>query len=784
MSVCMLRRALTCRITGAVQGVGFRPFVHRLACELELDGWVRNDGDGVALRVEGSVPALEEFRRRVEADRPPAARIASIAAHEEAASEVDRGFVIRESDPDAPPRTAIMADLATCSDCLREIRDPADRRHRHPFTNCTNCGPRFSIVTGIPYDRPNTTMRAFAMCPACRAEYENPADRRFHAQPIACPACGPRLALWNPEGATLAERDDALRLTAEAIRAGRIVAIKGLGGFHLVCDARNDDAVHELRRRKRRDEKPFAVMFPTVADIEAVCSAGPLERDLLTSAQAPIVLLVRRPADSRPALVSHLVAPANPLLGALLPYTPLHHLLLDELRFPVVATSGNLSDEPICIDEHEALARLHGIADLYLVHNRRIARPVDDSVLRPLRHGAAVLRRSRGYAPLPVRTSVPARCDRTAILAVGGQMKNTLALETGGGICLSQHIGDLETERSIEAFAEAAAALPALYDTIPSRIACDLHPDYASTRWARAHCARPLAVQHHHAHILAVMAEHGLRGEVFGVAWDGTGFGADGTVWGGEFIVAGETSFRRFAHLRPFRLPGGEAAIREPRRCALGLAHAAHGDAAFDTDPWSLRGLFSAAEWSTLRAMLQRGVNCPITSSAGRLFDAVASLLGLRQRSAFEGQAAMLVEFAAARATSAPFPPAPPPDEAPVIDWQPMIETLVRDRVPLPTIGNRDTPEFQSLEDAGTGRLAAAFHAWLIASIVKTARRAALPRVCLGGGCFQNTLLLDGATDALRAAGFEVYAPREVPANDGGLALGQIWHALHAEDGS
>lgn len=741
------------RIRGAVQGVGFRPFVLRLARELDLTGWVRNDGLGVEILAAGDAERLAAFERRIGGDAPPAARIDAVE-RAPAAGPYPAGFEIRESPGDGPRDTEVMADLATCPDCRRELLDPADRRHRYPFLNCTHCGPRFSMITAIPYDRPNTTMAGFAMCARCRAEYENPADRRYHAQPIACPDCGPHLALLNAAGVGTCSRDEALSAAVALIRDGGIVAVKGLGGFHLVCDATNAEAVRELRRRKRREEKPLAVMFAD-ADCAAInCSVSTAERALLESPAAPIVLLAKHHEGDLAAEI----APGNPCLGALLPYTPIHLLLVRSLERPVVATSGNLSEEPICTENGEAVNRLRGIADAFLVHNRPIARPVDDSVVRVIDGRTVFLRRSRGYAPLTVPCG-SFHAERP-VLAVGGQLKNAVGLATASGLRLSQHVGDLETEASQQAFEEIAGALPALFDVVPGRVACDLHPDYASTIFASGLSPGPVTVQHHHAHILAVMAEHGVTGEVLGVAWDGTGYGTDGTIWGGEFLRCDVQAFRRVAHLRPFPLPGGEAAVREPRRCALGLAWAAFGDGAFETDPWSLRGFFSATEWATLRSMLRQHIQTPMTTSMGRLFDGVAALLQLRSRSAYEGQSALLVEHAAA-AASAPLPPAVLDEDA--IDWTPLLQGLV------------------GLRDAGhaPGGLAAGFHDRLVDAILAVARREALPRVVLGGGCFQNARLLASATAALRAAGFEVLLPREAPANDGGLALGQLWHAVH-----
>ena len=533
-----MRQRLHGVIRGAVQGVGFRPFVYRLATGLGLTGWVLNSSQGVFLEVEGPQPHLEEFMLRLSREAPPRAWIQS-AEFSWRDAIGSTSFEIRSSD-DAGPKTAlVLPDCAPCPDCLQEVLDPVNRRYRYPFTNCTNCGPRFTILDRLPYDRPNTTMRHFTMCPACQREYDDPRDRRFHAQPNACPVCGPRLALWTPDGATLASDDAALRLTVEALRAGRIVAVKGIGGFHLMVDAGNANAVRLLRQRKAREEKPFAVMCPSLESIRALCSVMPMEERLLTSPEAPIVLLTRRTETS--SAICQEVAPGNPALGIMLPSSPLHHLLLHDAGIPLVATSGNRSDEPLCTDEHEALTRLAGIADLFLVHDRPIARHVDDSIVRLMAGRELVLRRARGYAPLPVMLDAPVE----DMLAVGAHLKSTIALSRGNAVFVSQHLGDLETPEAFAAFRREVDRLQDLFAGNPVAVVSDLHPDYLSSSYARSRKEPLITVQHHVAHVAACMAENGVAAPALGVAWDGTGLGTDGTIWGGEWFVAEETGFRR-----------------------------------------------------------------------------------------------------------------------------------------------------------------------------------------------------------------------------------------------
>jgi hydrogenase maturation protein HypF len=747
-------------IRGAVQGVGFRPFVYRLARELQLTGWVQNTPQGVLVEADGPQDSLNTFVLRLASERPPRSFIQSFEF-----SFLDpagtHSFEIRPSDTGGSKTALVMPDLALCDDCLRELFDPANRRYRYPFINCTNCGPRFSIITALPYDRPNTTMRDFVMCPACRHEYEDPLDRRFHAQPTACPDCGPHLESWNPDGTVTGRRDEALSAAVELLRAGNILAVKGIGGFHLMTTAAHDDAVRRLRSHKHREEKPFALMFPSLEQIRTTCTVDALEERLLRSAEAPIVLLRRLAASPSP--VCNSVAPGNPSLGVMLPYAPLHHLLLRHIDFPVVATSGNRSDEPICTDEQEALRRLGGIADLFLVHNRPITRHVDDSIVRVILGRELVLRRARGYAPLPVSLAAPV----PDTLAVGAHLKNAVALARGSSAFISQHIGDLETPEAYNVFRETVKRMQTLFDASPETIVSDLHPDYLSTAYARARPERQITVQHHVAHVAACMSENQLMGPVLGIAWDGTGLGTDGTIWGGEWILAQQGSFRRIGSLRTFRLPGGDRAVREPRRSALGILYELFGGTLFVRNDLLPAESWTPAEQNNLHRMLARHLNTPVTSSAGRLFDAVAAIIGLRQQSRYEGQAAMELEFAAGDGNAIPYPFALQQTTDPwTIDWETMILQILEDRtraVPVSTI-------------------AARFHTTLAAMIVSTARFVGIERVALSGGCFQNRLLTELAVRGLEDAGFRAYWHQRIPPNDGGIALGQIAAAAFAGD--
>lgn len=798
------KQRLKIEIHGAVQGVGFRPFVYRLATELALTGWIINDTSGVFIEVEGPAPELSRFLDRLPAERPPRSIIHTLDS-----DWLDpvgyTQFEIRHSDSRGVKTALVLPDIATCPNCLAEVLEPADRRYHYPFTNCTNCGPRFSIIQALPYDRPNTTMHHFNMCPACQAEYDNPLDRRFHAQPNACSVCGPQLDLrftiddlrLNNSSDKLKVGDpksqigneEALRQTAAALRAGRIVAVKGLGGFHLMVDAANPEAVGRLRERKPRRDKPLAVMAPNLEQIRQLCRVSAQAEAMLTSPEAPIVLLPQLSG----APVAENVAPGNPNLGVMLPYTPLHHLLLEEIGRPVVATSGNLTDEPICIDEKEAIERLGHIADLFLVHNRPIERHVDDSVAWIMAGEPRLLRRARGYAPLPVLVPRPV----PAILAVGAHLKNTVALSVERQVFISQHIGDLETAEAMAAFERVIADFLRLYEAAPVAIAHDMHPDYLSTRWTHQDSGALISdlalndnpkskienlkskiklvpVQHHHAHLAACLAENGVEEAALGVIWDGTGYGLDGTIWGGEFLLGDASNFERTAHLRPFKLPGGEAAVREPRRVALALLWELYGEAALERVDLAPIRAFAPHQRRLLAQMLERDLNAPLTTSAGRLFDGLAAMLDLHQQVSFEGQAAMALEFAADTAVEEayPFPilknegaetgeenlKFSPHPSALILDWAPLVEAVLADLQ-------------RGIEP---GIISARFHNALVELILAVAEQVAQPRVALSGGCFQNRLLTERAAQRLNRAGFEVLLHRQVPPNDGGISLGQI----------
>ncbi|CAM2184911.1 Carbamoyltransferase HypF [Paraburkholderia sacchari] len=755
------RQRLRIEATGAIQGVGFRPFVYRLAASEGLGGFVRNTGDGVVLEVEGPVQALTRFVERFDTET-----VAPMSVRARSVEEIDpQGadtFEIAPSTCEVERLAVVLPDLAVCAECLAEMSDPGDRRYRYPFTTCMHCGPRFSIVDGTPYDRVRTSMRQFKMCTACQAEYDDPASRRFHAETNACPMCGPTLALWDVAGHERAAGGQALSEAVDALRQGAIVAMKGLGGFQLLADARNELTVQRLRARKGRPSKPFAIMVPTCDDAVALAEIDAVERALLCSAAAPIVLLRSR---SDGAKLARAVAPGhNAWLGVMLPYTPLHHLLMRELGFPVVATSGNRSGEPIVASEHEALERLGGLAECFLVHDRPILHPVDDPVVRVIAGEPVVLRHARGYAPLDLALNGRETPD-TACVALGAHGKSAVALASKGSVVLGPYIGDLDGSEARAAFARSIATMKALYGVTPGVVACDAHPDYYSTQYAQRQASEPRRVPHHLAHVLSGMVEHGLEGPLLGVAWDGTGYGDDGSVWGGEFLAIDAGRCRRVAHLLPFRLPGGEAAARQPNRAALGVLHAMHGEAALSMTSLAPVAAFTAHQRGLFVAMLGRGICSPWTSSAGRLFDAAAAILGLCSHSSFEGEAAIALESAATGAARAY------PLEAPVLreegrtliaDWRPAVASLAR----------------AIAEQVPAGPLARGFHEALADLIVAVARRVGMHRVLLTGGCFQNALLALGAIERLRTAGFDVRTHHRVPPNDGGLAVGQAAFAM------
>ncbi|HVJ04576.1 MAG TPA: carbamoyltransferase HypF [Candidatus Saccharimonadales bacterium] len=742
-------------IRGAVQGVGFRPFVYRLAADLELNGWVNNTAHGVFVEVEGPRERLDRFLLRVEREKPTISFIQSLESS--FADPVGyEGFEIRKSE--GGEKTAlVLPDIATCPECLREIFEPGNRRFGYPFTNCTNCGPRYTIIESLPYDRPRTTMKKFTMCAECEREYGDPENRRFHAQPNACPECGPQLQLWSITGAVLARREFALKEAAEAVRQGKIVGVKGLGGFHLMADARNEETVRRLRERKHREEKPFALMYPAVEDVLLDCELTAMEERMLRSPESPIVL-VRRRKDVVSTLAPS-IAPGNPMLGVMVAYTPMHHLLMRALGFAVIATSANLSDEPICTDELEAVERLGGIADLLLIHNRPILRHVDDSIVRVMAGREMVMRRARGFAPLPVRLAE----EMPTLLGVGAHQKNTVALSVGRQVFISQHIGDLETAQASVAFERVVESLKELYEVQPETVACDLHPNYISTEYANRVCGGPVRVQHHYAHVLACMAENEVQAPALGVAWDGSGWGPDGTVWGGEFLKIDEYGYTRATRLRPFRLAGSERAVREPRRCGLALLYEAQGEEMFEREELNPVGAFSTTERRIVAKMLRQGLNSPWTSSAGRLFDAVASLIGVRQVSRYEGQAAMELEWLAAQSTDDAvyefhLIESANPGAASELDWAPMVCGLLADLA----------------RNAKQQTMAKKFHNTLAEMIARVAGEHAGMPVVLSGGCFQNRLLTELTVARLETDGVKVYWHQRIPPNDGGIALGQV----------
>jgi len=752
----MERRAIVVR--GIVQGVGFRPFVYNLAARLHLGGFVKNQTGTVLIEVEGEPPALEQLLAEL-ADRPPPLAHIEHLAWEARPPLGESRFRIESSESDAASPIFISPDVATCPECLAEMFDPGDRRFGYPFLNCTSCGPRLTIITGAPYDRQRTTMAAFPMCAACRAEYDDPGNRRFHAQPTACPACGPRLQLLDAGGQPL-PASDPLSLFAEALCGGKIGALKGLGGYHLACAAQNPAAVAELRRRKHRDEKPFAIMVHDASAAEGVAEVGPAERALLQSPSCPIVLLRKR----QPCPIAEEVAPVNPWLGVMLPYTPLHHLLMRAVGgIPLVMTSGNRSDEPIAYQE-DAPAILSGIADLFLVHNRPIHVRCDDSVTRVVDGLELPVRRSRGYAPRPI--DLPFPCPRR-LLAVGGQLKATFALGRDHQAFLSHHMGDLDHYDAFRAFEKDVALYQQLFAITPEILVHDLHPDYATSRYARQRAEREgsdlLPVQHHHAHLASCMAENRLNEPVIGVTLDGTGFGTDGTIWGGEFLIGDYREFRRGAHLRYVGMPGGERAIHEPWRMAM--AHLADAQAPFA--PLKARHL--PGELRTVERMLERRFNTPLTSSMGRLFDAIAVLVGVKDTVSYEGQAAVELEWLATGVQPDRIYPfelgtAPEGDqETPlVIDTRPLIRAVAE----------------EAAKGVSAALIARRFHSTvvdLVAVVCGRLRRATgVSAAVLSGGVFLNALLTAEVSARLQSDGFRVYRHRLVPPNDGGLSLGQL----------
>ncbi len=751
-------------VSGIVQGVGFRPYVYRLATGRQLSGTIRNTSAGVTIEIQGPVEAVQDFVERLPAEAPPLARITGLAVRALSCND-DQDFRIVPSREGEEVRTLISPDIAVCPDCLREMFDANDRRYRYSFINCTNCGPRFTIVRDIPYDRASTSMAAFSMCAACLAEYENPLDRRFHAQPNACWQCGPQVELWDKSGKKVECRDPIAEAAGE-LQAGLVVAVKGLGGFHLAADAMNHAAVTLLRQRKRRVDKPFAVMVPDLQAAQEICELNETARTVLQSMQRSIVLLPKK----QPSAIPDEVAPFNHDLGILLPYTPLHYLLFGEGGFKaLVMTSGNLSEEPIAIDNREAVRRLNGLADYFLVHNRDILLRCDDSVVRVAGGMARQFRRSRGFVPVPVFL----KNDQPAVLAVGGELKNTICLTKGKHAFLSQHVGDLENVESYSFFHEAVEHLERILEIRPEIVAYDLHPDYFSAKWALQQSAVSLVgVQHHHAHVASCMAENHLEGGVIGFALDGTGYGTDGNIWGGEVLIAGYGDFERAAHFEYVPLPGGAAAIREPWRMAVSyLTH--HFGREYLKNELLKQDIKFTRQLSPLKVdllsrMMEQSVNSPLTSSCGRLFDAAAALVGIRQEVNYEAQAAIELEMAMGSSeittleddTAYPMKLVPDGDHW-IIGTRPLFEALLADL-------GRNVP---------AGIISRRFHSGLVEGFVEIAtllrNKTALQRVCLSGGTFNNVYLSQRLETRLSEIGFDVFTQKEVPCGDGGLSLGQ-----------
>jgi hydrogenase maturation protein HypF len=758
-SVAALRR-VRIRVTGAVQGVGFRPFVYRLALDHAVRGWVVNDPAGVVIEAEAADDVIPLFLDALRTSAPPRASVQDVDVAD-IEPQHDGAFRILESVRSGDRTAAVLPDIAPCSDCIDELYDRADRRAAYPFTNCTNCGPRFSIVRALPYDRAHTTMAGFAMCDRCRGEYRHPLDRRFHAQPNACPVCGPRVALHAADGTRL-DAADAITAVAAALRAGSIVAVKGIGGFHLMADACNGATLARLRARKHRPTKPLALMCASVEDARRLVDVPDDAAVLLAGPAAPIVLLKRRALRALAAdqlAIDDAVAPGNPYLGVMLPSTPLHHLLLRAFDGPLVATSGNRADEPICTDETEAFTRLAGIADLFLVHDRPIERHVDDSVAAFIDGAPSLLRRARGFAPGPI----PLERAAPDLLAVGPHLKSTIALARGRQVFVSQHIGDLDTGEAQAALERTADDFVRLYQASPVAIVHDLHPDYASTRFAALLAASwgvpSLGVQHHHAHHAACMAENRVEDETLGLVWDGTGYGMDRTIWGGEFLLGDAHHVRRTAHLLPFRLPGGAAAVREPRRVAAALLAAALSPDAAAAHP-VLNAAFPRNQLDMLLHMNATGLSSPVTTSAGRLFDGIAALLGLCDVATFEAEAAIRLEHVSDATERGAYAVALLDDgRGPLLlDWRPLVAAAEHDRA----------------RGVSRALIAARVHNGMVQAISLIAQVVRCERVALSGGCFQNRLLAERAAEALRRRGFHVLQHRQVPAGDGGIAFGQI----------
>ncbi|GAW91118.1 carbamoyltransferase HypF [Calderihabitans maritimus] len=743
------------RVSGIVQGVGFRPFVYNLAVKLELNGWVKNTARGVFIEIEGEPEKINEFIFCLQNGGPPLARVEKIDISYLPPAGYET-FEIQESSG-GETSTLVSPDVGTCDDCRAELFDPSDRRYRYPFINCTNCGPRFTIVEKIPYDRKNTTMKEFTLCPECAAEYHDPSNRRFHAQPNACPVCGPKVYLKNARG-ELIEVKDVWQRVKEELKNGKIVAVKGLGGYHLCCDALNNEAVSALRSRKARWEKPFAVMMRNIETVRRFCELEPVECELLESPRRPIVLLKKR----NDVVLPEEIAPRNRRLGVMLPYTPLHYLLMEEFQV-LVMTSGNISDEPIAYRDEDALERLKGIADLFLMHDRKIYRRCDDSVALVNQGKEVLIRRSRGYAPEPIKLHLHV----PHILACGAEQKNTFCLTKGDNAFISHHIGDLKNLPTLVSFEEGINHFKELFDISPEIVAYDLHPEYLSTKYAHDYPGNvtKIGVQHHHAHVASCLADNRENGPVIGVSFDGTGYGTDGCLWGGEFLLCDYENFQRVAHFAYVPMPSGSKAIEEPWRMAASYLFATYGSEMDKLDISFVRAL--PGVWPALKQAILQNINAPLTSSCGRLFDAVAALIGIRNTVTYEGQAAVELEQAITPGETVTYPFEIRSGSQWQIDWKPLFRSLVED----------------IKEGTETGRMAARFHNTVARIILETClsirKEYHVDKVALTGGVFQNIYLLNLAVQLLTEHGFRVLTHSRVPPNDGGLSLGQALIAYH-----
>jgi len=769
-------------VRGIVQGVGFRPFVYGLAVKHRLKGWVYNTSEDVRIEVEGAAEAIKQFEREIETKAPPLAYIENVTIEYHPPHRY-KNFEIRHSQAQEGKYQLISPDVATCQACLGELLNPEDRRYRYPFTNCTNCGPRFTIIENMPYDRPKTTMRYFQMCPQCQAEYDNPLDRRFHAQPNACPKCGPQVQLVDNQG-NLVTESNPIAAASQLLKEGKVVAIKGLGGFLLACDATDDNTVKILRQRKKRPSKPLAIMVSTVEEAKRHCHVSPEEENLLTSPQSPIVLMRWRKGSS----VSRKVAPNLRFLGIMLPYTPLHHILLRDTGLPLVMTSGNLSEEPIARDNYEALRRLSGIADYFLIHNRDIYSRYDDSVAIVERGTSQLIRRARSYAPYPIRLPFKTR----QVLGCGAEEKNTFCLTKDNYAFLSQHIGDMENMETLEHFDSTISLYKRLFNIEPEIVAHDFHPDYLATKYARElgeSGMKLVPVQHHHAHIASCLADNGVDFQVIGVAFDGTGMGADGNIWGGEFLVADYRNYKRVGHLEYLPLPGGDAAIKRPRRTAIGYILTLLGENALNAviaseakqSQLASNGQVGEVEIEVIKRQIERKINSPLTSSMGRLFDAISALLGIRGEIDYEGQAAVELEMDAYSSVIArPVPSGARELDEAICDAQESYPYHIVEDEGIRVVHLRDllSAVIEDLHQGiSKGRISVKFHNTVARMINEMchliADETGITKVALSGGVFQNRLLLRKTVSLLESSGFQVFTHRQVPCNDGGISLGQ-----------